>query len=221
MQNAITYYIKSLEEAEDKIAKVIGSVAFNHWGPEAPQCSSHYEKHPLPDGGFIVKFAGTPFLHVGPVFMADDDDGEWAFKAHSINLENELANIENAFMMKDDLKSLSSIVQMCHNNALASGWHHDLNTGQRKPINVGEKLCLIHSEISEAMEADRKNLNDDKLPLRKGLEVELADAVIRIFDLAGLLRLDLAGAIDEKMLFNSKRSDHKVENRRKEGGKGY
>ena len=86
---------------------------------------------------------------------------------------------------------------------------------------VAEKLCLIHSEVSEGMEAHRKSLMDDKLPHRTGLEVELADAVIRIADLAGALELDLAGAILEKLQFNSQRPDHKIENRLKENGKAY
>jgi NTP pyrophosphatase (non-canonical NTP hydrolase) len=84
-----------------------------------------------------------------------------------------------------------------------------------------QKLCLIHSEISEAMEGDRKNLMDDKLPHRQMREVELADAVIRIFDLAGAYGMDLGGAIAEKMAYNAQRPDHKIENRMADGGKAY
>jgi NTP pyrophosphatase (non-canonical NTP hydrolase) len=86
---------------------------------------------------------------------------------------------------------------------------------------VAEKLCLIHSEVSEAMEGHRKGLRDDKLPHRSMLEVELADAVIRIGDLCGALGLDLGGAIAEKMAFNAVRPDHKLEARAAEGGKAY
>ena len=68
-----------------------------------------------------------------------------------------------------------------------------------------QMLALIHSEISEALEADRKDLMDDKLPHRKGLEVELADAAIRIFDMAGGLNMDLGGAILEKLTYNKSR----------------
>ena len=63
-------------------------------------------------------------------------------------------------------------------------------------------LCLIHSEISEAMEGHRKNLMDDKIPHRSMLEVELADALIRICDMAGGLGLDLEGAVLEKLEYN-------------------
>lgn len=80
---------------------------------------------------------------------------------------------------------------------------------------------LVVSEVSEAMEGHRKNLPDDKLPHRPMVEVELADAVIRIADLAGALGLDLGGAIAEKMAFNATRPDHKPENRKLENGKKY
>jgi len=69
--------------------------------------------------------------------------------------------------------------------------------GQPPKVNVPERLMLIVSEIAEAMEGHRKGLMDDKLPTRPMLEVELADAVIRIFDLGGGLSLDLGGAIAE------------------------
>ena len=87
--------------------------------------------------------------------------------------------------------------------------------------NIAEKLCLIHSEVSEAMEGDRKNLMDDKLPHRKMIEVELADVLIRVADLSGYLGLDLGGAVVEKLAFNQGREDHKRENRAKDDGKKY
>lgn len=44
-------------------------------------------------------------------------------------------------------------------------WWHDAD-GNRIDRNFGELLCLVHSEISEAMEGDRKSLMDDHLPHR-------------------------------------------------------
>ena len=53
------------------------------------------------------------------------------------------------------------------------------------------------------------------------VEVELADVIIRVFDLAGAMKLDLGGAIEEKLNFNKIRPDHKIENRLKDNGKKF
>lgn len=120
--------------------------------------------------------------------------------------------------------NLNELVRICHAGSVSAGWWNDLRTGEpiiHRPHVVGEKLALIHSEVSEAMEGHRKNLMDDKLPHRKMIEVELADAIIRIADLAGALGLDLGGAVDEKLDFNKVRPDHKPEARLAVGGKAY
>ncbi len=108
---------------------------------------------------------------------------------------------------------------VCHNLSVASGWWEGIDV--KDPYVVPTKLMLTVSELAEAMEGHRKGLADDHLPKRTMLEVELADAVIRICDLAGALKLDLGGAIAEKLEYNQKRADHKPENRAKEGGKAY
>ena len=74
--------------------------------------------------------------------------------------------------------------------------------------------------MSEALEADRKGLMDDKLPDRPGHEVEFADCIIRILDTAFALELDVPGALIEKNRFNKTRADHKLE-ARAAGGKKY
>lgn len=116
---------------------------------------------------------------------------------------------------------LQTLVEDIHSRNVKAGWWHDLVTGEKLDRNVGELICLMHSELSEAMEGHRKNLMDDKLPHRPMIEVEFADCVIRIADACGGLGLDLGGAVDEKLAYNATRADHKPENRIAEGGKKY
>lgn len=80
---------------------------------------------------------------------------------------------------------------------------------------------LVVSEIAEAMEGERKDLMDDHLPHRKMAEVELADALIRIFDYSWAHGYDLAGAFEEKMAYNAVRHDHTHEARAAAGGKKW
>ncbi|MGL4490532.1 MAG: hypothetical protein ACRCU5_13930 [Rhizobiaceae bacterium] len=93
--------------------------------------------------------------------------------------------------------------------------------GNKMKRNKGELLCLVHSEISEAMEGERKDLMDDKLPHRRMAEVELVDALIRIFDYAAAHGYDLEGAYQEKRAYNKQRADHKREARAAAGGKKW
>lgn len=118
--------------------------------------------------------------------------------------------------MFDNLTELSRRVHKeCHK------WWHDMDTGKRLDRNKGEMLALIHSEISEALEGERKNLMDSHLPHRRAAEVELADAIIRIMDYAGAYGYDLQAAFDEKMEYNRIRKDHTVAERKKPNGKKF
>jgi len=93
--------------------------------------------------------------------------------------------------MERDLNKLAAEI-----HADNSRWWHDLETGERLNRNKGELLMLCVSELAECMEGERKSkpnapVMDDHLPERVMAEVELADTLIRIFDLAGGFGLKL------------------------------
>jgi len=117
--------------------------------------------------------------------------------------------------------TITELVKKAFEAAQNAGWHSDRTTGEPIQRNKAEMICLMHSELSEAMEGERKNLMDDHLPHRRMAEVEFADAVIRIGDYCGMMGYDLEGAVIEKMAYNRTRADHQLANRAKEGGKAF
>ena len=144
----------------------------------------------------------------------------WNFLKRFQSTKNTLVKPGDTDIMRDGLNKASEI---CFGASEAAGWWRD-DTGAfmgNNPYVLATKLCLIHSEISEAMEGLRKGIQDDKLPHRAMAEVELADALIRIFDLAGALGYNLGDAVAEKMVYNAGRADHQIENRQAAGGKKF
>ena len=116
---------------------------------------------------------------------------------------------------------LQAAMELAHKTATDAGWYRDPLTRQPIERNFGEVVALMHSELSEALEAHRKGFMDDKLPDRPGHEVEFADCIIRILDTAAAMGLDVAGALIEKNRYNQQRKDHSLEERAKSSGKKY
>jgi len=114
-------------------------------------------------------------------------------------------------------EDIGSAARLVHR--LNEDWWMDLETGEKKQRNVGEALMLIVTELAEAMEGYRKGLQSDHLPEYSALEEELADAVIRILDLAGGMGLRLGEAVANKLIYNLNRPDHRPDVRRADGGK--
>lgn len=139
----------------------------------------------------------------------------WDSSANYITtLQNEIEKLCSQL----DTHTLNDYAQLCHEEA--SRWWIDPHTNEPIERNFGEMLMLIVSELAEAMEGDRKSLMDDHLPSRPMVEVEIADTLIRLFDLAGARGYDLEGAFREKLAYNRERADHSLEARR-HGGKRY
>lgn len=94
--------------------------------------------------------------------------------------------------------NLNELAKEIYANNVEKGFYEE-------PRSFGDRVSLMHSELSEALEADRKDLMDDKLPHRSGIEVELADCLIRILDCSAHMKLDIHGAVMEKMAYNTTR----------------
>ena len=121
---------------------------------------------------------------------------------------------------------VNKLAQEIHENAKSKGFH-----GGEK--NTGEMLCLIHSEVSEALEADRIGkycqvheimlavladkdygstfYNDQNAKelfetyVKNTFEDELADVVIRVLDLCAFKGIDIESHIKAKIRYNASR----------------
>lgn len=187
-----------------------------------------------PIAGLLTCVAFIVFGYVTELYAAIIANVIFMF-VHSRNFRK-VYNMDEERWKKKIATEINDLTHRCFQASYDAGWWHD-NQGipmlspddstrgvKRKTVNefvIPAKLMLSVSESAEAMEGDRKDAMDDKLPHRSQIEVELADRTIRDFDLAGALDLDLGGAMAEKMSFNAVRPDHKIENRRKKGGKKY
>lgn len=114
---------------------------------------------------------------------------------------------------------INQLAQDIHENAKAKGFYPEGSVR-----NMGEMLCLVHSEVSEAMEADRKDhfcqgdikellqlreqsefLQAFEKQVKGSFEDELADIAIRVMDIAAYKGIDLQAHIEAKAHYNKTR----------------
>lgn len=109
---------------------------------------------------------------------------------------------------------IKDLCRIAHQDSVRNGWYDG------EPRNLPEMICLMHSELSEALEALRKPNEDgslkesEKIEGFTELEEEMADTVIRIADFAEYQGLRLEDAISAKLAANRKRGY-------KHGGKSF
>ena len=98
------------------------------------------------------------------------------------------------------IDSFNAVQRQVYQTAVEHGWYED------GTFNDGEKIALMHSELSEALDWLRQgNPPSDHIPEFSGAEEELADTVIRIMDYAQHKGLDVAGAVVAKASYNDAR----------------
>ena len=97
-------------------------------------------------------------------------------------------------------------IEKSNKTAREKGWGDDENR------YIGELVALIHSEVSEALEAYRIKGRDgiseswfSESGKPEGFVYELADVLIRVADLCGEFELDLEGALESKLAYNETR----------------
>ncbi len=131
-----------------------------------------------------------------------------------------------------EIVTLTDWVGECGRRALSAGWHdtwmrHERNLAPLNRLTDAKKIeqleqvavehavvktALVITELSEAIEELREGhglgeVYEGEGGKPKGYPVELADAVIRLFDLAYMLDLDLEKLIEDKLRYNETRGE--------------
>jgi NTP pyrophosphatase (non-canonical NTP hydrolase) len=117
--------------------------------------------------------------------ISTDFEGKYEIGGMNMSYQERIMEVLN---MK---KGLNDYCELAFSNAVEKGFHDEYRS-------FGESIALIHSELSEALEADRVGNEENR-------KEELADVFIRLADLCGSLDVDLDQEVEKKMEKNKNR----------------
>ncbi len=144
-----------------------------------------------------------------------------AQKIRHVHLEAEPATVATGLQVfllqapprraKVPAMKINEMARAAYENSRNHGFWDGVERG--RVAVIPEKLCLIHSEVSEALEVFREEPDDESVRAPRylengkpiGFDSELADIMLRVGDLAEHLGIDLERAIAEKRAFNAGR----------------
>jgi NTP pyrophosphatase (non-canonical NTP hydrolase) len=96
---------------------------------------------------------------------------------------------------------LDALAAVLHETAVEKGFWD----GEYTHDKIGNKLALVHSEVTEVLEAIRKNQGSEKVV------EEIADVLIRLLDVYAAMRNEgaVTDSLDEMLEQKMKRNTHR------------